>query len=115
MATRVEDLYDEDFHAWAVDQADALRRLADLRPDTGTEVARQEIADRLIPTLRCHVDHDLPALYVQARRVVAKALAAADALPPANPYRPADQFTDNWYSPGTHDAAVRRDVSKGDH
>ena len=162
MATRVEDLYDEDFYAWAMDQADALRRLADLRPNTGIDVAhlveavedlaraernavrsqlrrllehclklehspavdpragwkasiddaRHEIADRLTPTLRSHVEHDLPALYVQARRVAAKALAAAseraaaDALPPANPYHLADLLTDDWYPTGTHDVAV---------
>ncbi len=28
MATRREDLYAEDFHAWTQDQAEALRRLA---------------------------------------------------------------------------------------
>ncbi len=47
MATRVEDLYDEDFYAWAVGQADALRRLADLRPSTGIDVAHlvEEVED----------------------------------------------------------------------
>jgi hypothetical protein len=33
MATRIEQLYDEDFHAWTRDQATALRRLAETRPN----------------------------------------------------------------------------------
>ncbi len=65
-------------------------------------------------TLCRHVEHDLPAPYVQARRVAAKALAAAgdmaaaDAPPPANPYRLAELLTDNWYPTGTRD--VRCDL-----
>jgi hypothetical protein len=33
MATRLEQLYEEDFHAWTRDQAKALRRLAQARPN----------------------------------------------------------------------------------
>lgn len=33
MATRLKRLYEEDFFAWAQDQAQALRRLAELRPN----------------------------------------------------------------------------------
>jgi hypothetical protein len=33
MATRLEELYDEDFYVWTQRQADALRRLAETRPN----------------------------------------------------------------------------------
>lgn len=33
MAVRLEELYDEDFYVWTQRQADALRRLAETRPD----------------------------------------------------------------------------------
>ncbi len=33
MASRRERLYDEDFHAWTREQAQALRRLAETRPN----------------------------------------------------------------------------------
>ena len=33
MASRLERLYDEDFHAWTREQAKALRRLAETRPN----------------------------------------------------------------------------------
>lgn len=33
MATSVEELYEEDYHAWALSQAEALRRLAETRPN----------------------------------------------------------------------------------
>ena len=33
MATRIERLYDEDFHAWTREQAKALHRLAETRPN----------------------------------------------------------------------------------
>ena len=127
MATRVEELYDEDFYAWAMGQADALRLLAELRPNVGIDFAhrlkleyspaadprlgwqasiddaRHEIADRLTPTLRRDLEHDLPSLFAQARRTTAKGLAAAGepqaagALPPANPYCLDDLLTDDWY------------------
>ena len=37
MATRAEQLYEVDFYAWAMDQAEALRRLAELRPNAGID------------------------------------------------------------------------------
>jgi hypothetical protein len=156
MATRVEELYDEDFYAWAMGQADALRRLADLRPNSGIDFAhlveeveglaraernavrsqlrrllehclklehspaadprpgwkasiddaRHEIADRLTPTLRRNVEHDLPTLYAQARRVAAKALTAAGEMTAANPYGLDDLLTDDWYPTSRHDVPV---------
>ena len=47
MATCVEALYDEDFYAWAMDQAAALRGLAELRPNVGLDFAHlvEEIED----------------------------------------------------------------------
>lgn len=158
MATRVEELYDEDFYAWAMGQARALRRLADLRPNVGIDFAhlveevedlaraernagrsqlrriiehclklehspaadprlgwkisiddsRNEIADRLTPTIRRDLESDLPQLFAQARRTATKALAAAGepqaagALPPTNPYRLDDLLTDDWYPPNLH-------------
>jgi len=37
MATRVERLYDDDFYAWTVDQARALRRVAETRPNEAVD------------------------------------------------------------------------------
>jgi hypothetical protein len=164
MATRVDELYDEDFHAWAMGQADALRRLADLRPNVGIDFAhlieevedlaraernavrsqlrriiehclkleyspaaeprlgrkasiddaRHEIADRLTPRIRRDLEHDLPNLFAQARRITAKTLAAvgepqaAGALPPAIPYRLDDLLTDDWYPPSPEEIVDRR-------
>ena len=99
---------------------------ADPRPGWKASIddARHEIADRLTPTLRRNVEHDLPTLYAQARRVAAKALTAAgemtaakalaaagemtaaDALPAANPYGLDDLLTDDWYPTSTHDVPV---------
>lgn len=33
MASRLEELYDEDFYVWTRRQADTLRRLAEMRPN----------------------------------------------------------------------------------
>jgi Domain of unknown function DUF29 len=33
MATRIEELYEDDFYVWTLRQAEALRRLADTRPN----------------------------------------------------------------------------------
>lgn len=129
----------EDFPAWAISQAAALRRLAELRlnvpvdfdhlieevedlakaernvarsqvrriiehclklehspaaePRLGWKMsiddASSEVADRLTPTIRRNVDAALSQLFAQARRMAAKALAAAgerhaaDTLPPS--------------------------------
>lgn len=153
MASRVEALYDEDFYAWAMDQAEALRRLADLRPNVGLdfahlveevedlaraernavrgqlrriiehclklehspaaeprtgwkasiEGARHETADRLTPTIRRDLGHDLPNLFAQARRTTTNALAGAGEveatmdLPIGNRYSLDDLPTDDWY------------------
>jgi hypothetical protein len=47
MATRVEELYEEDFYAWTRDQASALRRLADERWNGPLDLAHlaEEIED----------------------------------------------------------------------
>lgn len=153
MATSVEELYEEDYHAWALNQAEALRRLAEARPNVpidfghlieevedlaraernavrsqvrriiehclklehspaaeprlGWKVSiaavRNEITDRLTPTIRQDLETALPQLFTQARRVAAKALLAAgerpavDALPPSNPYCLNDLLAEEWY------------------
>jgi len=47
MATRPEQLYEDDFYAWTRDQAQALRRLADSRPNVGLDLEHliEEVAD----------------------------------------------------------------------
>jgi Domain of unknown function DUF29 len=47
MATRPEQLYEEDFYAWTRDQAKALRRLAATRPNIELDFAHliEEVAD----------------------------------------------------------------------
>lgn len=37
MATRIEELYDQDFYVWTQRQAEALRRLAETRPNVGLD------------------------------------------------------------------------------
>lgn len=158
MATSVEELYEEDYHAWALSQAEALRRLAETRPNVPIDFghlieevedlaraernavrsqirriiehclklehlpaaesclgwkisiddARNEIADRLTPTIRQDLEAALPQLFTQARRVAAKALLAtseqpaADPLPAANPYHLDDLLADDWYPLSRH-------------
>jgi hypothetical protein len=73
-----------------------------------TDDARNEIADRLTPTIRQDLETALPQLFAQARRVAVKALLAAgerpaaDALPPNNPYRLDDLLADEWYPVSRH-------------
>lgn len=158
MAISVEELYEEDYHAWALSQAEALRRLAEARPNmpidfghlieevedlaraernavrsqvrriiehclklehspaaeprlgwkVSIDDARNEIADRLTPTIRQDLETALPQLFTQARRVAVKALLAAsereaaDALPSSNPYRLDDLLADDWYPRSRH-------------
>jgi hypothetical protein len=47
MATRLEQLYDEDFYAWTRDQARALRRFAATRPNVALDLGHliEEVAD----------------------------------------------------------------------
>ncbi len=47
MASRLEQLYEEDFYAWTRDQAQALRRLAATRPNLALDLPRliEEVAD----------------------------------------------------------------------
>jgi hypothetical protein len=155
MATRPDQLYEDDFYAWTRDQARALRRLKTLRLNTGLDLdhlaeevrdlgseqlfairsqatrliehllkllfstqgaprrrwlisvnnARDEIEDRLTPTLRKRLAAVLPKTYERARRNAALALEdhdetdAAAALPPTCPYT-ADQLLDpDWLPP----------------
>jgi hypothetical protein len=47
MATRIEELYEQDFYAWTQAQAAALRCLADLRPNLDLDVSHliEEVED----------------------------------------------------------------------
>jgi hypothetical protein len=47
MASRIEQLYEDDFPAWARQQARALRQLAGTRPDTEIDFAHliEEVRD----------------------------------------------------------------------
>jgi hypothetical protein len=47
MATRLEKLYDEDFYVWTQRQAEALRRLAETRPNVGLDLPHliEEVED----------------------------------------------------------------------
>jgi hypothetical protein len=47
MATPIEELYDEDSYVWTQRQADALRRLAETRPNADLDFAHliEEVPD----------------------------------------------------------------------
>jgi hypothetical protein len=47
MATRLQKLYDEDFYVWTQRQAEALRRLAETRPNIGLDLPHliEEVED----------------------------------------------------------------------
>lgn len=64
MASRVQDLYREDFYAWTRDQAGGLRRLAELRPNAGLDWAN------LIGEVEDLGKADLRAVESQLRRVI---------------------------------------------
>ena len=75
MATRPEQLYEEDFYAWTRDQAKALRRLAATRPnvDLDFEHLIEEVADLGISQrdavrsqLRGSIEHCLKLEYFPA-------------------------------------------------
>jgi hypothetical protein len=158
MATRVAQLYKQDFYAWTREQAAALRRLADERwngpldllhlaeelEDLGSEQqwavesqleriiehllklehspsrdprrqwmisvnsARGELARRITPTIRNHVEVALPDLYRRARRNGELALLdqreveAARALPADCPYAFDDLLADEWWPANRH-------------
>ena len=48
MASRIEDLYEEDFYVWTQRQAAALRRLAATRPNVDLDLLPPAV-DRLLP------------------------------------------------------------------
>jgi hypothetical protein len=64
MASRVQDLYRDDFYAWTRDQAGALRRLAETRPNAGVDWAN------LIEEVEDLGKADLRAVESQLRRVI---------------------------------------------
>ena len=64
MASRVQDLYREDFYAWTRDQAGELRRLAELRPNGELDWAN------LIVEVEDLGQADLLAVESQLRRVI---------------------------------------------
>jgi len=76
MATRPEQLYEEDFYAWTRDQAQALRRLAASRPKLALDFPHliEEVADlgasqrdAVRSQLRRIVEHCLKLEYSSAR------------------------------------------------
>ena len=64
MASRVQDLYREDFYAWTRDQAGELQRLAELRPNAELDWAN------LIGEVEDLGKADLRAVESQLRRVI---------------------------------------------
>jgi hypothetical protein len=64
MAISPERLYHEDFYAWAKSQAEALRRLAETRPNTEIDFAH------LIEEIEDLGDHRLIAVRSQMRRLI---------------------------------------------
>ncbi len=76
MATRPEELYEEDFYAWTRDQAQALRRLAASRPNLALDFPHliEEVADlgtsqrdAVRSQLRRIIEHCLKLEYSPAR------------------------------------------------
>ena len=71
MPGAVADLYREDFYAWTRDQADALRRLAETRPNSEIDWAN------LIEEVEDLGKADLRAVESQLRRVIEHCLKLA--------------------------------------
>jgi hypothetical protein len=153
MAASLDDLYERDFYAWTRDQARALRRLAETRPNVSLDLphlieeveglgnserdtvrshlrtiiahclklayspavepragwmstvgrARDELEDKLTPTLRRHLRAGLPRLYGQARRTAGRDFRlfgeaeAASSLPERCPWTLAELLREDWY------------------
>jgi len=85
-------------------------RAADPRHDWQSSIidARDEIADRLSPSLRRDIEATLPTLFRRAWRKAAFDLKAhgeadaAEALPESYPYPLDDILRDDWYPPNRH-------------
>jgi Domain of unknown function DUF29 len=76
MATRIEELYYEDFYVWTQRQANALRRLAETRPNVDLDLPHliEEVEDlgtsqrdAVRSQLRCIIEHCLKLEYSRAR------------------------------------------------
>ena len=76
MATRIEELYEQDFYAWTRAQAEALRRLGELRPNLDLDFPHliEEVADlgtsqrdTVRSQLRRIIEHCLKLEYSRAR------------------------------------------------
>jgi hypothetical protein len=76
MATRLEKLYDEDFYVWTQRQAEALRRLAETRPNVGLDLPHliEEVEDlgtsqrdAVRSQVRRIIEHCLKLEYSRAR------------------------------------------------
>jgi hypothetical protein len=158
MASRPEQLYDDDFYAWARHQAAELRKLAATRPnaaldfphlieevaDLGTSErnavrsdlrviiehllkleyapavdprpgwyetiirARDDLDDRLTPTLQRDLQRNLAKVYARACRATRAKLRlhgeheAAEALPDACPWRLTDLLNPDWFPKSRH-------------
>ena len=76
MASRIEDLYDEDFYVWTQRQAAALRRLAEIRPNVDLDFPHliEEVEDlgtsqrdAVRSQVRRIIEHCLKLEYSRAR------------------------------------------------
>jgi hypothetical protein len=78
MASRVQDLYRDYFYAWTRDQAGALRRLAETRPNADVDWAN------LLEEVEDLGKADLRAVQSQLRRVIEHCLKLSSP-PPRTP------------------------------
>jgi hypothetical protein len=77
MATRLAELYEDDFYAWTQNQAKALRRLAQARPNEAVDFAHlidevRDLGDAERDAVRSHVrtiiEHCLKLEHSASRR-----------------------------------------------
>jgi len=158
MGSLAERLYQDDFYAWAMSQAEGLRRLAETRPNADLDFphlieevedlaraehnavrsrlrrviehllkleysrateprpgwhdsiddARDELEDRLTPTIREEIESRLDQLYERARRKAEGGLRrygeadAAALLPTICPYALDDLLRHGWHPANRH-------------
>ena len=83
MATRIEQLYDDDFHAWTREQAKALRRLAETRPNEELDFRH------LVEEVRDLGKSERDAVRSQLARIMEHLLKLE--------YSPAQEPREGWY------------------
>ena len=91
MATRPEQLYEDDFYAWTREQARALRRLAESRPNVGLDLEHliEEVEDlgtsqrdAVRSHLRTIIEHCLKLERSRATPIVWPISCATTGIPP---------------------------------